>query len=162
MFAKLKLFFQLFQFGKEVGNKLFWKQAQSTVLPAVVGGIVVVLNLLKSFGIEVGLDETTIYYIAGSLYMLINSCLTFITSKHAGIGGMQPGAVGEAQQAMPSNPTPAGGVEASTTVQSEHQATSTSRFDDETIRRAREWAERQGIDGKPVPEGQNNPFNTMG
>ncbi len=163
MFEKIKLFFQLFQKGRELSKKEFWKQQQSTVLPLVMGFIVVAINLAKSFGVQIDVDQDVIYWLAGSCYMVINSILTIITSKHAGIGSVPATDSGEAQSSMPSLPSSPEGA-GNPTMPSETEAKSPdfSRFDDDTVRRAREWLERQGVDGKPIPEGQTNVFNTMG
>lgn len=150
MFQKIKVLMELFKYGREVSNKKFWQQQQAIVLPIVVAAIVAILNLLKAYGIQIGIDENTIYWIAGSLYMLVNTGITFATSKHIGIGstgspesptGALPTAgMGEAQPSLPSLPEAPTGP--SVAVQPVDTTVPASRFDADTVHRASEWLKR--------------------
>lgn len=84
MFEKLKLFYDLFRKGQELGNAEIWKNRQVTA--NILGGfILATVALIKAFGYELPIDENTAMSIAGGAIAIINVVLTLTTSKKVGL-----------------------------------------------------------------------------
>lgn len=146
MFQKLKSLFQLFQAGKELKNKATWARGQAYVIPLVVGVLVSCLQLAQAFDIQIPafLTQETLYWIAGSIYMLVNSAITIFSHKDLGIptGQLPTGASGEALQTVQES-SATGSDQEQPIVPPSPVSGPSSRFDEETLRRATEWVERQ-------------------
>lgn len=147
MLNRLKLFFQLFQAGKTLKDRTFWGRQQAYVIPVVVSVFVLCINLAQSFGITVPvwLDQNLLTWVAGALYMLVNTCLTIFQHEHL---GMPSGTSGEAQQAVP-EPSATRSDQEQPIVPPSPVSGPSSRFDEDTLARANEWLQRQRLDDKP-------------
>lgn len=141
MFQKLKLFFELFQKGKQVKDKNFWLQSQSTVLPVLVSLFLLSMELGKAYGFDLQINQETLYTVAGLFYFGVNTVILFITNKRIGLPQKSSR---EAQQAVP-NPSATGDDQEQPIVPS----IPVSRFDEDTLARANEWLQRQRLDDKP-------------
>jgi len=86
MFGKLGKFWDLLQYGKQVGDIAFWKQAQAVGQPVIAGLLITIVGLLKGTKYEVPLDDATASMLGGTVFFIVNAILTLITSKHVGIG----------------------------------------------------------------------------
>lgn len=141
MFERLKLFFQLFKAGSALKDKQFWTRQQAYVVPVVVSVFVLCINLAQTYGIQIPafLDQDTLTWIAGALYMVVNTCLTIFSHEHLGLPSRNGS---EAQQTVPS-PSATGDDQGQPIVPPSPVSGPSSRFDEETIRRATEWLERQ-------------------
>lgn len=149
MFTKMKLLWELFQSGKQVVDKSFWLKQQSVVVPVIVSLLLLGVQLGKAFGVEVPLDNETCYMLAGLLYFAVNTVILLITNKRL---GLRTDASGEAEQALPS---PSEAPQASTAqdgLPSVNEAGNAvaeapSRFEGDTLDRAREWLKANSKDG---------------
>ncbi len=85
MFGKLKVFFELFQRGKEVADPSKWKNRQVTVT-MLVGLLLALVHVAKEFGYDIPVDENTATSIAAGIIAVVNVIFTYITSARVGIG----------------------------------------------------------------------------
>lgn len=142
MLAKLSAIWKLFKAGEAVANPKLWKTHQVSI--TMLGGLIIAaVQLAKTFGYELPIDENTAQVIAGGVLAVVNVIFTITTSKHIGIaptGALPEGDRGEAQQAMPSAPEASG--QAAEPLPSVSGDASPSRFDQSTVERASEWVER--------------------
>lgn len=83
MFGKLKVFFELFQKGKEVADPAKWKNRQITAT-MLVGLLLALVHVAKEFGYELPIDETSATSIAGGIIAIVNVILTYVTSARVG------------------------------------------------------------------------------
>jgi hypothetical protein len=113
MLEKIKAFYNLFRLGQTVADKQFWQRRQVDVVPTLSVGLVALYQLGKQFGVHWPLDENSINFLAVALYGVVNTILTIITSEHLGIPVADEQVA--AQEDLP------------------------SRFDADTMQRAKEW-----------------------
>lgn len=85
MFGKLKVFFELFQKGKEVADPAKWKSRQVTAT-MLVGLLLALVHVAKEFGYVIPIDESTANGIAAGIIAIVNVILTYTTSSRVGIG----------------------------------------------------------------------------
>ena len=142
MFGKMKLLWELFQNGKQVVDKEFWLKQQSVVVPVIVSLLLLGVQLAKTFGVDIPLDNETCYMLAGLLYFAVNTVLLFVTNKRLGV----PTKAQEASQAAddqdmlpPSNEPEEAAVEAPSEPEGD--------LEDDTLQRAREWLKRNSKNG---------------
>lgn len=141
MFGKLKILFELFQTGKQVASKDFWLKQQVVVVPVIVSLLLLGVQLGKTFGVEIPLDNETCYMLAGLLYFAVNTVILFITNKRLGVGGTK--------QASPEAPEASADQEGlpSTNEAEEAPSEPPSRFDDDVLDRATEWVRKNSKNG---------------
>jgi hypothetical protein len=70
MFNQLKTLFNVYRAGQSVADELFLKKAQLTV-NALAVLLIAVVALLRSFNVNIPLDDTQITQIAGTLFTII-------------------------------------------------------------------------------------------
>lgn len=139
MLSKLKLFWNLFRQGGQLKDKAFWDKGFAYVVPALVSIFVGALELAKLYNINLALDPDTIYSICGAIYFTVCTVFAFVRSKHVGLPSRNGS---EALQTVPS-PSATGDDQEQPIVPPNPVSGPSSRFDEETIRRATEWLERQ-------------------
>lgn len=88
---KLLALLDLFRKGSTVADPAFWKrrQIEGTALAPLLGALAVAL---KSFGVEVPLDEVQIVALSGGIVVVINLVLTFTTTDKIGLPAKSDGA----------------------------------------------------------------------
>lgn len=141
MLNKIKLFWNLFRQGSQLKDKAFWDKGFAYVVPALVSVFVGVLELARAYNINLALDPDTIYSICGAIYFAVCTIFAFVRSKHV---GLPSGDSGEAQQAVP-EPSATGSDQGQPIVPPSPVSGPSSRFDEDTLKRATEWVERQKV-----------------
>lgn len=151
MLNRIKLLWSLFSHGKELRDKAFWAKGQAYVIPVVAALLVSGTKLAQSFGVSIPdfIDQETIYWVSGTIYMLVNTCITIASNKELGIGNASESSArdlpqesgGEAQQTLPE--APRASQEATEALPNVPEG---SRFDEDVHARASEWLKRQQAD----------------
>jgi hypothetical protein len=140
MLETIKQFYKLFSYGHQVSDPAFWKKGQAIVQPVVAALIMLVVAIAKGMGYDLPVSDELAVSIAGTIFFIVNSILTVITSKHIGV---QPRAIREAQPSV-SNPEQSG-TEEPASVQSGSEAPvgrdgANQSIDEDVRARALEWA----------------------
>lgn len=155
MWDKMKLLWELFQSGKQVANKDFWLKQQSVVVPVIVSLLLVGVQLGKSFGVDIPLDNETCYMLAGLLYFAVNTGILFVTNHRLGFtsSAVREAPVREAQQALPEPQQASSASQETPSVphvsQGADSSTGTpSALSDDVLERAREWLKHNSTGGK--------------
>lgn len=142
MFTKMKLLWELFQNGKQVVDKEFWLKQQAVATPVIVSLLLLGVQLAKTFGVDIPLDNETCYMLAGLLYFAVNTVLLFVTNKRLGVPAKAqeaPQAADDQDMLPPSNEPEEAVVEAPSDLDDDSE--------DDTLRRAREWLKRNSKNG---------------
>lgn len=82
--GKIAALWNLFKAGEQVDDPAKWKGHQITA-NALGAGILASVNLVKSFGYELPVDEATANTIGAGVLAVVNVILTITTSRHVGV-----------------------------------------------------------------------------
>jgi hypothetical protein len=100
MFEKMGIFFSLFRKGNEIADVEKWKGKQISA-NSLAALFVVMLELAKAYGYDIPISEVDLLKLAGGVIVIVNTVLTCITSKRAGLPAKEPA------QPEPARPVPA-------------------------------------------------------
>ena len=98
---KLFALLTLFRKGNAVADPSLWKKRQ--VEATMLGGVIVAgIQVLQAFGVDLPITADDATALAAGLLVLINTCLTYVTTDKIGIGSVQT-QTGIADQVLPDN-----------------------------------------------------------
>lgn len=85
---KLFALLTLFRKGNAVADPSLWKKRQ--VEATMLGGVIVAgIQVLQAFGVDLPITADDATALAAGLLVLINACLTYVTTDKIGIGSVQ-------------------------------------------------------------------------
>lgn len=85
---KLFALLALFRKGNAVADPSLWKKRQ--VEATMLGGVIVAgIQVLQAFGVDLPITADDATALAAGLLVLINACLTYVTTDKIGIGSVQ-------------------------------------------------------------------------
>lgn len=156
MLEKMSALWSLFRKGEAVADPAKWKSRQITST-MLAGLLIAVVQLAKACGHEIPIDNDTALALAGGIIAAVNTVLTIITSRHA---GLPSGAVREAQPSVQSTEQPAENHPEVATEQELPSVSITnvqqSSIDDDTRQRTIAWATEHS---KPIVSVDNGLSN---
>lgn len=98
---KLLALLTLFRKGNAVADPSLWKKRQ--VEATMLGGVIVAgIQVLQAFGVDLPITADDATALAAGMLVLINACLTYVTTDKIGIGSVQT-QTGSTDQALPDN-----------------------------------------------------------
>lgn len=85
---KLFALLTLFRKGNAVADPSLWKKRQ--VEATMLGGVIVAgIQVLQAFGVDLPITADDATALAAGMLVLINACLTYVTTDKIGIGSVQ-------------------------------------------------------------------------
>lgn len=85
---KLFALLTLFRKGNVVADPSLWKKRQ--VEATMLGGVIVAgIQVLQAFGVDLPITADDATALAAGMLVLINACLTYVTTDKIGIGSVQ-------------------------------------------------------------------------
>lgn len=98
---KLFALLALFRKGNAIADPEIWKKRQ--VEATMLGGVIVALiQVLQAFGVSLPITADDATALAAGLLVLVNTCLTYVTTDKIGIGSVQT-TTGSTDQVLPDN-----------------------------------------------------------
>lgn len=82
--GKIAALWNLFKAGEQVEDPAKWKGHQITA-NAVGAAVLATVNVARSFGYELPVDEATANTIGAGVLAVVNVVLTITTSRHVGV-----------------------------------------------------------------------------